>query len=221
MITRKILRLLPVFLLVIFSLALASCGDELSDEEVNKLVSSSTCQGSTTTTIANAGFEAGNLTGWNPLDIGVPFDPLRTEMAGVVIGCCTTGELTTAPTEGLWAMVAGWDGGGPGTIRISQDINVAACSSSVAFDYRGVWNNSGTLTRTFRVKIEPAGGGAPLQNDLIDSAPNGSTGDTGIVTGNVDVTSFRGQTVHMAFEWFIPQSFTGPGAFQLDNIRSL
>lgn len=220
MITRKILRLLPVFLLVVFSLALSGCGDELTDEEVNKLVSSSTCQGSTTTAFANAGFEAGNLTGWNPVDMASPFEVLRTEMAGVTIGCCS-GSLVTAPNEGVWAMVNGWDGGGPDTIRISQDITV--CSSSVAFDYWAAWNTTfgATIDRTFIVNIEPAGGGAPLQTDLILTAPANTTVDTGIVTGNVDVSAFRGQTVHLAFEWVVPENMTGPAAFQLDNIRSL
>ena len=202
---------LIVLCMLAFLLLLAACED---DEVEQRQVS---CPGPSATTITNAGFEAGNLSGWVALDIATPFEPIRTEMGGVVIGCCA-GTLTTAPTEGIWTMVAGFDGGGPGTIRLAQDVTVSTCTI-LEFDYWVTWNNGGTIDRTFTVNIEPAGGGAPLQSDLILTGAAGTVGDSGIVNRSVDLRGFRNQTVQIAFELFIPQSFTGPGAFQLDNIR--
>lgn len=173
------------------------------------------------TNITDAGFESGNLTNaWNPQDMATPFDPLRAEMSNVVVGCCQ-GTLTTAPTEGSWVMTSGFDGDGPDTVRIAQDITVSGCASAIVFDYWAAWNNGGVMDRTVTVKIEPEGGGAPMQTDVIQTAPAGTIGDTGIVLGGVDVRAFRSLSVRIAFELFVPESFQGPGAFQLDKLRSI
>ena len=44
--------------------------------------------------------------------------------------------------------------------------------------------------------------------------------DTTDLVGSIDLGSFIGQTVSLNFDWFVPQEFTGPAFFQLDNIRS-
>jgi hypothetical protein len=43
--------------------------------------------------------------------------------------------------------------------------------------------------------------------------------DTGDATGVVDLSAFVGQTVRLSFDFFVPQNFTGPAFFQLDNVR--
>jgi hypothetical protein len=36
--------------------------------------------------------------------------------------------------------------------------------------------------------------------------------------GTVNISPFVNQGIRVVFEWFIPESFTGPGFFQLDNV---
>lgn len=218
---RGVLVIVPILAI---GLLLAGCGEDLSDERVKQLLASNQCTGPNAFPIANAGFEAGNLSGWTTQDLSAPFDALRAELGGITIGCCG-GSLVTAPTEGMWTMVTGFDGNGPGTIRIAQDVTVAECSNAVAFDYHLAWDLmtfcSGCLNRTFTVLIEPPGGGAPLQTSLIFTMVAGTTGDTGPIGGLVDVSAFRTQTVRIAFEWFVSEPSSGPAAFQMDNLRAL
>ena len=78
-----------------------------------------------------------------------------------------------------------------------------------------------TEDRTFEVNIEPSGGGAPLQTDLILTAQAQTTAipDSGSnLVGVVDMSTFAGQAVRISFDWFVPQEFTGPAFCQLDNV---
>jgi hypothetical protein len=90
-------------------------------------------------------------------------------------------------------------------------------------DYRAGWDlmiYGATLDRTFTVFIEPAGGGGPLQTDVVLTALAGNeTMDTGWTPVVVDVTAFADQSIRVVMEWWIPESSVGPAEFQLDNIR--
>ncbi len=92
------------------------------------------------------------------------------------------------------------------------------------FDYRCAWDLfefGASEDRTFSVNIEPSGGGAPLQTDLILTAQAGTNAlpDSGNnLVGIVDVSAFAGQAVRISFDWFVPQILTGPAFCQLDNV---
>jgi len=98
--------------------------------------------------------------------------------------------------------------------------------STIEFDFRAAWNLvdfcGGCLDRIFDVNIEIAGGGANLANFNILNATSGTTVlDTGDTVGSIDLSGFIGQTVSLNFDWFVPENFTGPAFFQLDNVRSV
>ncbi len=155
----------------------------------------------------NPSFETGDFTGWIAQDMAIPFNPLQV-------------GANWPPTDGSFAAYNGFDGGGPDTILLAQDVYLPANANQLAFDYRAWWNNGGTQDRVFTVEIEPFGGGAPMQSEAILVAQAGTfNGDTGDLQGSVDVSSFAGMWVRISFEWFIPEVFTGPAGFQLDNIR--
>jgi len=127
------------------------------------------------------------------------------------------------PTQGVFAALTGFDGDGPGTIRIAQDIALPEGSNQLVFDYECAWDMTfgATLDRTFEVNIEPSGGGAPLQTDLILTAQAGTivTPSSGAnLVGIVDVSAFAEAPVRISFDWFVPQFFTGPAFCQLDNV---
>jgi hypothetical protein len=170
-------------------------------------------------TVANCGFESGSFASWNPVDNTNPFFPLQVGGAGVTPGF---GFFSSAPTEGALAALHGFDAGDPGGIQLSQDVTVPAGGGTLNFDYRAAWDLASfgaTLDRRFEVHVEPSGGGGALQTDVILTAPAFDlTPDTGDLEGIVDLSAFAGQAIRVNFVWVIPESFSGPGFFQLDNV---
>jgi hypothetical protein len=169
--------------------------------------------------ISNGGFETGDFSNWIIQDLFNPFFPLLVEEAGVNVW---TGFFSSSPTEGEYAAIHGFDGDGPGSILIEQNVTVPANALSLEFDYRAAWDLlsfGAALNRYFVVNIKPAGGGMPLQSDTILVAPAGSlVNDTGNRVGSVDISNYANSNIRIGFEWVITESFTGPAFFQIDNI---
>lgn len=171
--------------------------------------------------VRNCGFESGNLSGWITQDLSNPFWPLSVVTAGFTTGF---GFFLTDPPQGTHAAFTGFDGNGPGTISLAQDIILSSGATTLTFDYQCAWDLvsfGATLDRTFEVNMEPSGGGAPLQTDTILTAVAGTTAipdSGGDQTASVDVSAFAGQAVRISFDWFVPETFTGPAQCQLDNV---
>lgn len=170
----------------------------------------------------NCGFETGSFPPWIPQDIPTPFFPLQVGTGGITPGF---GLFTSAPTEGNFAVLNGFDGAGPGSIFVSQDMVLAATADFLTFDYRAGWDYglvgcTATQDRIFRVRVQPFGGGPPLQTTVVFTAPHTicTNLDTGNLVGTVNISPFVNQGIRIVFEWFIPETFTGPGFFQLDNV---
>ena len=67
--------------------------------------------------------------------------------------------------------------------------------------------------------MEPSGGGTPIATIPVLNVPVGTfVPDTGPLHGAVDLSPAAGNAVRVSFDWFIPDSFSGPGFFQLDNV---
>ncbi len=170
--------------------------------------------------ITNGSFETGNFSGWTVSDLSNPYRPLKVESTGTSLG--SFGFFAVSPTDGNFAATHGFDGS-VGTIRIAQDVTIST-ETLLSFDYRVGYNMTfgATLDRVFFVNVNETGGGANLATFNLfstDIATKQSVSDTGNLAGFVNLDSFIGQTVQLAFDVFIPQNFTGPAAFQLDNIR--
>jgi len=170
--------------------------------------------------MVNPSYETGDFTGWITQDLSAPFWALQVGGAGLSPGF---GFFTSDPTDGTFAALSGWDGNGPGMIMIEQDIVLPTGITTLEFDYRAAWDlltYGAVLDRTFTVEIQPFGGGAPLQSDLILNAAAGTlVTDTGDMVGSVDLTSFGGSAVRISFNLWVSEPSSGPAFFQLDNIR--
>ncbi|MEQ8771075.1 MAG: right-handed parallel beta-helix repeat-containing protein [Phycisphaerales bacterium] len=178
--------------------------------------------------VTNGSFETGDFTGWSVSDIPNPYEPMSVTSSGTShaignFGAYFGGEIpfsTTSPTAGNYAFWTGFDGD-PGAGAVFQDVLINR--PSLMFDYRAAWLLSGfgaQQDREFRVVVREAGGGAVLATFPQLTAPAGTNeSDTGPQTGVIDLSAFAGQTVQLAFEWDVPESFTGPAGFQLDNVR--
>ncbi len=187
-------------------------------EPAREVVATHDCNGPANP-VDNCGFETGNFTDWVTQDLANPFQPLTVSPAGTGIGY---GFFNTDPAEGSFSATTGWDGDGPGTIIVAQDVTLPPLATTLDFNYRGAWDLASfgaTQDRTFTVEIEPAGGGTAMQSDLILTAEVGTiVTDTGPLEGSVDVSGFEDSTVRISFEWFVPEAFVGPAWFELDNI---
>ncbi|MEO2049269.1 MAG: hypothetical protein ABGX16_22145 [Pirellulales bacterium] len=125
------------------------------------------------------------------------------------------------PSDGTFAQSNGFDGGGPDTISLTQDIGVIAPDEMLRFDYRTDWELIGfsfpdSLDRFFWVFVEPAGRGIPPGSSLILTAPNGTdtsggpNSDTGPLSGTIDLSPFAGTDARVNFVRSVPEDFTGP-----------
>jgi len=169
--------------------------------------------------VLNPGFETGDLGGWTLVDNPAPFLPAQVNLAGTTPGF---GLFPSAPTEGIYALTHGFDGD-VGTITLRQDLTVTSGLTPLCFDYRAGWDmlltGAALLDRTFDVVVRNPSTGAPLQTtNILTATANTTVLDTGAMNGCVDLSAFIGQTVTVSFEWNVPETFTGPAHFQLDNI---
>ncbi len=176
---------------------------------------------SSATEVVNGSFESGNFSGWIVQDLSFPFFRLGVAGAGRSPGF---GFFSSAPTHGRFAALHGFDGNGPGTIRIGQDLEITTRAPLVQFDYRAAWDLRTFCRRcsdrVFTVNVEVAGGGTNLASLPILVASAGTVQlDTGDVTEIIDLAAFAGQTVRLSFDFHVPDNFSGPAFFQLDNVR--
>jgi N-acetylneuraminic acid mutarotase len=172
-------------------------------------------------TVNNCSFEAGTLTGWIASDIASPSYPMQVGGAGQSPG---NSLFTSAPTDGNFAALNGFNGAGPGVIRLVQDISLPVTATAITFDYRAGWDMLGfpgsTQARAFIVDIEPGGGGPPMASSMILTAdPHTRNLDTGNLSASIPVSTFQGQSIRVVFRWFIPENNTGPAFFQLDHVN--
>lgn len=170
--------------------------------------------------IVNCSFETGNLAGWVAQDIADPTFALQVGGPGIDLGY---GAFVSDPTHGNYAALHGFDGAGPGTIKLGQDVTLPPGFFSLEFLYRAGWDLTSYgayQNRHFVVRVEPRGGGPyPLQTTTILTANAGTAvADTGKSHGQVGLSDFAGQTVRITFAWDVPERYSGPAFFQLDNV---
>jgi hypothetical protein len=174
----------------------------------------------TCASISNCSFETGAFPGWTTVDMLEPHVPIHVGAAEENTGF---GFFSSAPTDGAFALITGFDGNGPGTISAYQDVVMPVWADQLRFDYRAGWDlvtyGGGSHKRTFEVEIEPFGGGAPLMNDVVLALrPQTQVWDTGPCSRTYPVGAFAGQPVRIVFRWTVPEVYTGPAFFQLDRV---
>src|SRR2546426_6096057 len=154
--------------------------------------------------------------------MGSPFIPLQVTGPGFTPGF---GLFATAPTNGAFAADEGFDGCGPDTIEIFQDVTIpGGTAATLTFDWRAGWDffTIPAVARTFDLVVEPAGGGLPLATMNIltaDPSVDPVKLDTGAQSATVDLTAFLGSARRIKFLSNIPECFTGPAHLQIDNVK--
>jgi hypothetical protein len=176
--------------------------------------------GANAATLLNGSFEEG-FTNWVTSDLASPFQPLTVRENGYSPGF---DFFSNVATQGANSATHGFDGGGPGTISIAQDVGTIDFSSSrLTFDYRVAWDmfnfGGSSQDRVFSVVLRPSGGGTALATfEVVRANPGTVNLDSGALSGSVDLSAYIGTDAQIAFEAFIPEQMTGPAYLQLDNV---
>ena len=172
--------------------------------------------------LANGSFETGDFLGWTTLTTGSPFVDWTVSQAGPGSGFFAG----TSPQDGLYDAWNGFDGSGPMTFTMYQDIVIPGGATNPTFSWqdRVQWNflltSSATQPRLYHVQIVD-----PATSTILETVYSFSTGTAYIVgdttwqTHAANLTAYVGQTIRLQFQKFIPEAYTGPGQIEFDNIR--
>lgn len=171
--------------------------------------------------VDNPSFEYG-LSNWQAEDLPMPLFTLSS----VPIGTIGYFGTPSQPSDGDFSLVHGFDGDGPGTISIAQDLLVPKQAPVLRLEWFAQWDlasfapPTGALDRSFQVQVQDPGSLEPLAAFELLRA-RAYTLDTGGPrwTAAVPLHEFAGQDVRLRLAWWVPQDFTGPAWFELDHLR--
>lgn len=169
--------------------------------------------------LINGDFETGDFTGWNIETNGEPYTPWRIQYKDEGYGGGARSEIQLPEIEGSLVAANGFDGGGPMTFVMYQDVVLCSCAE-LSWEDRIEYSH-GDEPRTFEVQLRN-----PINNSLLEtlytftSEPDDewTYQDTGWQSHTVDISNYAGSMVRIYFIETIPQNFTGPAEIQFDNI---
>jgi hypothetical protein len=170
--------------------------------------------------VSNGGFETGDFSSWTTITNGVPFVDWTVSAAGSGSGFFPP----TSPQEGVYDAWNGFDGAGPMSFALYQDVTIPGSTTALlSWKHRAQWNfaltGSATQPRLFEVQLRDPGNDAVLAT--LYSFSTGTAlvvGDTGWISATADLSPFAGSSVRIYFFESIPESFTGPGQLEIDAV---
>ena len=186
---------------------------------------------SATPVLVNGGFETGNLTGWTVSGSGTGagcdtnFNVSSSGAAANCDGYSPIPPAFVAPGTGTYAAYASFDGNGPEHHTITQAFSIAAGTTSLDIDWQDALGfGDGWIfpqPRTLSVNLLKADG--TLEATLFTESFTNKSG--GILQNwtsyDINASAYLadlGTGGKLQFDLYVPQSFTGPGAFGLDNV---
>lgn len=136
---------------------------------------------------------------------------------GAATGCAPVPN----PFAGTYAAYNSFDGNGPQEFRLRQSVTLPSSIQSASLSWTQAYTVSvGGAARTFEVLITNAADTAVLAT--INTQSFSGLSSAGWTTFNANLgaalTPLAGQTVNLVFRNFIPENFTGPAGFGLDNV---
>ncbi|MDP3313298.1 hypothetical protein [Lutibacter sp.] len=174
--------------------------------------------------IYNGSFESGDFSGWNVDVDSEPFYPWVVTGYENGVGF---GFEETQPQDGNYVAMNGFDGSGPMTFTMYQDVYIDGCEPSLSWMDRIQWDyinleEQFSISRTLEVQIRD-----PENNNLLETLYSFSTGDenenptgdTGWQQHTVNLSSYVNSTVRIYFLESIPQNFSGPAQIEFDDIK--
>jgi len=173
----------------------------------------------------NGSFETGDFTGWATTDPGSPCTPW-TVLLSPSSNWCYVGFDSSWPTaisavDGNYFADVTWDGDGTGDALLSQTVSLPTIKpAKLTWSDNTSWDLTfgATQPRVEYVQILNSDGSAVLQSYPIQTLMPNTIGATGWVKHTRSLARFAGMTVQIQFRLTIPENFTGPANFALDNV---
>lgn len=172
--------------------------------------------------VTNGSFETGTFAGWTTNITGTPFIPWLVSPAGAGSGFSL---LPTQPQDGLFDAWNGFDGAGMTIFTTYQDIKIPqflAAPAILNWKERLQWNfaltSTATQPRIYAVQLRDTNGVILTTLYSFSTGTNRVIGDSGWQSHGSDVSAYAGSTIRLWFQESIPESFTGPGQFELDAV---
>lgn len=169
--------------------------------------------------LTNGSFETGDFTGWTTM-----MTQTNAWCSSWVVATSSNSCLASVtPQDGSRVAMNGFDGTG-GEFILYQDVAIPAnMSARLTFMYRARWNisNAANLPRTFNVQIRDPATNNVLETVYTFTANSGSPNqqDSDWITQQMFISQYAGQTIRLYFIENIPQTYTGPGQFELDGVK--
>jgi hypothetical protein len=182
--------------------------------------------------VTNGSFETGNLSGWtvsNTVSDGCP-DATNdwTVLSSPSDAWCYSGFDSDWPTNisavnGSHFADVTWDGSGDTGefFSLMQMVTVpAAGSGTLGWSDNVSWDLTfdATVDRTEYVDVLASDGTTVLQSLPIQTLTADTEGATGWVAHTLDLSAYAGETVGIRFRLTVPENFTGPANFALDDV---
>ncbi|MEL6810508.1 MAG: HYR domain-containing protein, partial [Bacteroidota bacterium] len=167
----------------------------------------------------NGSFETGDLSDWTAVDNTNPLVPWGAYNLNNGAGFF----LDATPTDGDWLAGNGFDGD-PGEAVLYQDVTIPAGAVSAMLtwdenvDYNLLDFCNGCQDRIYEVQVRD------LSDNVLEVlqqviATGGVLDDDNVWESlNADLVAYAGQDIRIAFWQSIPEAFTGPAKFALDNV---
>ena len=177
---------------------------------------------SATELVSNGSFETGTFSGWTATIVGSPFIPWLISPAGAGSGFSMA---TTQPQDGVRDAWNGFDGTAGTVFTVYQDITIPqflAAPAILDWHERLQWNfaltGTATQPRTYEVQLRDTSNAVLATLYSFSTGTAHVLGDSGWQSHSVDVSTYAGSTIRLFYGESIPETFTGPGQFELDAV---
>lgn len=171
--------------------------------------------------INNGGFETGTFEGWTVINPDEPLCPW-----GVVPPYPEEDHYFTNVTpEGNYMAFNGFDGANESEFIMYQNVTIPLGTATLSWKDSISWVLEGMNAepRTFEVQIRDPDTNALISTEytlIVEGLMWDETNTTALPlqSHTVDLSDYAGSTVRLCFVEYVPEMFTGPGHFEIDDI---
>jgi len=170
--------------------------------------------------VTNGGFETGSFAGWSVINTGnggCGTNAWTVNGTGAH-GCTNNVGNMPAPSSGSFAAYNTFDGPAS-TMSIAQQISIGNFNTASLSFLNTVRMNIRGLARTLSIDIYDITNTNLLANLFSQSYQNINQGwSANLLDVSAQLAGLKGQTATLRVSTIIPQSFTGPAGFGIDDI---
>jgi subtilisin-like proprotein convertase family protein len=169
--------------------------------------------------LINGSFESGDFSGWTVVDFAVPFVPY-------FVGTSNNGGgffSDALPTDGAFLAGNGFDAAGPDESLLYQDVSIVAGASALLtwdenIDYDLDSFCNGCVDRIYEVQVRDINNNILEVLTQVTAEANTIDSDNVWESKSADLSAYEGQDIRIVFWQNVPENFTGPAKFALDNV---